>query len=325
MLDGMGDTERVGAGRFGWIGVVLLVLLALAGCKRSDRLAWVERISISEGEVAGAPWLGVGSRSLEERSLSALSATERIGVLASGQKAPADRTWSARVEVVYLRTHPPSDGIPPIASPHRAEVALQISLAGEGSNRISAEGRGVQDYAPGDPEVRAAAWSQALDGALEDAATQLSLHFDLASKTEPELISQLKAGDEKRRDLASRILAEKGSRVAVPYLVERLNDPDRTNQLRAVGSLVAIKDVAAVPRLIEATHGKDPSFVAQIAYALGEIGGEEAEAYLFTASTGHPETRVRKAAEEALAGLRERRKAPAGEGIVQHRPVTRGG
>lgn len=314
MLDGMGNTERVGVGRFGWIGVILL-LLALAGCKGSDRLAWVDRITVSEGDLAGSPWLGAGAGGLRERALTALDKTDRIGVLTEGQKAADDKVWSARVEVVYLRN----------LAPQRAEVALQISLARDGGQRISGEGRGIQDYVPGDPDVRAAAWSQALDAALADAAAQLSFHFDLSSKSEAELVSVLDGPDQKRRDFASRILAERGSAVAVPYLLDRLDDDDRTNQLRAVGSLVAIKDSRAVPKLIEVSLGKDPSFVAQIAYALGEIGGEEAEAYLFTASTGHPENRVRQAAQEALTGLRSRGNGPATGAIVQKRAATTGG
>lgn len=325
MLDEMGDTERVGAGRFGWIGWILLLLLAVSGCKRNERLAWVDRLTVSEGDAAGSPWLGVGGNGLKDRTLAALAATDRIGVLREGQQAPDDRTWSARVEVVYLRTLPPGDLQALDLPRQRAEVALQISLAKEGEQRIHGEGRGIQDYVAGDPDVRAAAWSQALDAALEDAASQLSFHFDLSSKNETELVAVLQGTDSKRRDFASRILAERGSAVALPYLLERLDDADRTNQLRAVGSLVAIKDPRAVPRLIEATLGRDPSFVAQIAYALGEIGGEEAEAYLFTASTGHPETRVRQAAKEALAGLRLKGEGGSGGPIVQKRAARTGG
>lgn len=58
---------------------------------------------------------------------------------------------------------------------------------------------------------------------------------------------------------------------------------------------------------MDATSQRDPGFVVQVAYALGELGDDDAEAFLFTASTGHPEPAVRRAATEALENLRKRR------------------
>src|SRR5690606_42120220 len=97
------------------------------------------------------------------------------------------------------------------------------------------------------------------------------------------------------------------SAAAVEHLIPRLEDEDRNVQLRTIGALAEIGDPAAVTALVDATSHKDPGLVIQIAYALGEIGTEEAEAFLFTASTGHPEPAVRRAATEALESLRRRR------------------
>lgn len=308
MLEGMRESDRDGVWWFR-SGLVLLLLVALGACQRGQRLAWVDQVVASEADVAGHPWLGIGPEGLKERTFAALDRTGKIGTLEKGATPPGDASaWSARLEITYVRTLPPVDATvrPDAGHPLRAEVAVELALGRGASSRVVAEGRAQRDFAPGDPEVRAAAFSEALDGALDDASGQLVLLLDAATRTDSELVAELSSEEGPRRDFALRALAERKSPAALPYLLQRLEETDRTAQLRAVGGLVALRDIRAVPKLIEATLGRDPSFVVQIAYALGEIGGEEAEAYLFTASTGHPEEGVRRAAAEALAGLRSR-------------------
>jgi HEAT repeat protein len=73
-----------------------------------------------------------------------------------------------------------------------------------------------------------------------------------------------------------------------------------------VGGLVQIGDPKAVPALIELMRGKEPGFSKEVVFAIGAIGGDEAQAYLYTVAQGHEEGPVRQAAQQALDELRER-------------------
>ncbi len=75
-----------------------------------------------------------------------------------------------------------------------------------------------------------------------------------------------------------------------------------------------IKDPRAVPPLIELAQGKDLALVREILFALSEIGGDEAEAYLYTMAQGHDQPSIRQAASEAFEELQRRaRTATAAE------------
>jgi len=64
--------------------------------------------------------------------------------------------------------------------------------------------------------------------------------------------------------------------------------------------------------LIDLTERQDPSFVSQVIYVIGAIGGPDAEAFLFTLQNGSPDPQVRLAASEAAQELRKRQLAKKG-------------
>jgi len=76
--------------------------------------------------------------------------------------------------------------------------------------------------------------------------------------------------------------------------------------LRAVGALGEIGDPRAVEPLIEISWNSNAVFTARVARVIGDIGGVDAEGYLLTLSSGHPDPAVRRAAAAALEGLRSR-------------------
>jgi len=49
-----------------------------------------------------------------------------------------------------------------------------------------------------------------------------------------------------------------------------------------------------------------------VARIIGDIGGREAEGYLLTVEAGHPDSRVRRAAREALGEMRARAREARG-------------
>ena len=93
----------------------------------------------------------------------------------------------------------------------------------------------------------------------------------------------------------------------------RNEDEAPTLVLMAIGALVELKDPRAVGPLIEAGRRKNSAYVAQVVYAVAQLGGREAQAYLFTISSGHPDPALREAAKEALQELEKRNKPSSPE------------
>jgi HEAT repeat protein len=113
------------------------------------------------------------------------------------------------------------------------------------------------------------------------------------------------------RELAIAVLAERRDPAVVPALLGRLQSEDVTVVRRTIGQLVEIGDDRASIALIDLSRGKDLGFQRELLFALGSLGGEEAEAYLFTVAQGHDQPAIRAVAAQALEELKNRR-APAG-------------
>jgi hypothetical protein len=91
-------------------------------------------------------------------------------------------------------------------------------------------------------------------------------------------------------------------------LVARLGreDLELDRRLRVVGAVVPIADVAVARALVASARGQPPAYVSALVFALSRVGGREAEAYLFTVASGHPDERLRASAREALDELTRR-------------------
>lgn len=95
---------------------------------------------------------------------------------------------------------------------------------------------------------------------------------------------------------------------ARPALLARLarDELELDRRLRVVGALVPIADVAAARALVASARGQPPAYVSALVFALSRVGGREAEAYLFTVASGHPDERLRASARAALDELTRR-------------------
>lgn len=290
--------------------LALLLAQAVTACDRRERLAWIDRILVSDTDSTGAR-LEIDPSVLAAATHEVLSREERFGLLDPGDDPPGkEEPWTGRVELVYARTLPAPRAAALGAAPGgaRADVAVELLLSRGAGFRLVGEGRATREFPLGDQEARTTAFRDAVQEAVARATQEIVLQLEFTRRSDGDLARDLASSDGRRRNLAMRILAERKSPLALPYLIEQLEEGDRSGQLRAIGGLVAVGDPRAVPALIQATLGRDTPFVVQVVYALGEIGGDEAEAYLFTAANGHPEEAVRRAAAEALEGLRAARK-----------------
>jgi HEAT repeats len=303
------------------------LLAGVVGCHPQPRRAeiLVSRVVVSDSTLSNNGALEISPEELKQHLVTALDSVGRYRPLPPEQEARKDApsSYLAKVELTFTREsdEPPSGGAPL----RRAEVALSLTLSPSHTDGEENQLRAVSsasrlfDPAADKPSTdknenpRLVAFRAALDQALQRAAFDLLLQADAAGKTEPQLVADLASPDAGVRDSAVRQLSERKSPAAVPALIERLKDPDREVVLRTLGALQEIRDPRAVRPLIDLTDRQDPAFVAQVIYVIGDLGGPEAEAFLFTLQNGSPDPQVRVAAAEASQTLRRKRDALQGD------------
>lgn len=193
------------------------------------------------------------------------------------------------------------------AAPPEAEVGARVLVRrGKGSSAREYDGWGLGTVPleGSAPEQRRKAAHAALEQGVKGAVEAAHLQLVALGKRDEALVADLKSPRGAVRDAAVRVLSERGNTAAVPALIARLDSEDPVVVRRTIGELVELRDRRAVEPLIELARGKAHGFVREVLYAVGSLGGEEAEAYLDTVAAGHDEPAVRKAAAEALAELR---------------------
>lgn len=131
----------------------------------------------------------------------------------------------------------------------------------------------------------------------------------MATKSVAQLVEESVGEDGLARGAALGALSSRSSSEAVAGLVARLRDPDPEVVARSIEALVALHQEAAVSGLIELSREDRPGLVLQAIVAIGQIGGREAEGYLFTLETGGSEDTVRRTAAQARLQLGRRRAA----------------
>ena len=279
--------------------LVFLLLSALPGCKRGakGKVWYVDRITVVDGTLAGNTALSIQGDELKGELLKALDNSSRFVNLGDKESAPSSEVmpFHCRLEVAFTKesTNP---GTPPL----KAEVGVTLELKRIGPPaRYEATGLGRFSFAPGDDAVRKKAFRNALDQALSQVVEAEIMQLSAEDKDDAALIVDLNDKDARVRDYAVRTLSERKNKAAVPTLIARLSDPSREVALRAIGALRIIGDPKAVPPLIELTRNKDSQFLMTVIDVVGGIGGDEANAWLFTLASGHPDEQVRQAAQEA--------------------------
>src|SRR5260370_1811719 len=149
-------------------------------------------------------------------------------------------------------------------------------------------------------EERQAAALRALRSALHETVSMADLQLAAIGKSDRELIKDLNETNLRVRDAAIRVLSDRKNPAVRGALVDKLKGPEVDGVRRAIGGLVALHDVQAVPPLIELARGKDPSFLREILFALGAIDGEVAQADLVTVAQGADDPDIRHLAGQAL-------------------------
>ncbi len=292
----MNRSERRGA----WLWVAALPLCLACSSKKLS----VEKVEVEEAslhEVGDLSWTATAARN----ELVAQLKKARFVVVPDGESGP-DRALRLKLSL----SAPVSDEE---QEQNVAEVGAELQLRFKGdpaSRALYASAR--RTLATTGLEERREAYQAAAKSALEKLAQDTYALASAEVQTDEDLVKALDSRSLAEKHAAIRVLAERKNRAAVAPLLEqlKLDDPDLVRQ--AIGGLVEIGDPKAVPGLIEASRAKDDVFQREIVFALGSLGGEDAEAYLFTVAQGTENPVLRGSAEQALKELKARESKDGG-------------
>ncbi len=289
---------------------LLLLLLVTAACSGSGKHP-VAGVEVQGATVQGNALLGMTPPQVEDLVREVLRRQGQFTFVdpksarvreAKGGEVPV----TLAVEVPFTRESDKADRPGPFAE---VGVTLTVRRRVEGlTHRYELTGfaeRPIEDAKSAG--ARQAAMREALEAALRDAADAVNVQLRALKAKDAQLVAQLSGEDETAREAALTVLTERGHPAAVDALLERLKgdaDPERVR--RAMGALAELREERAVRPLIESTRGRDAGYVREVVFALAQIGGDEAMAYVFTVAQGHDDPAVRAAAEQAMGELRQR-------------------
>jgi hypothetical protein len=269
-----------------------MIALAAPACRERKPKVYVERYEIdADGfERGGGALKAEEARSIFEAELKAANG---FVVMEPDTQVPEGHPQ------VRLRAEVFLDGQPDVAERRLAGVLSVQWRKSDGPERFELE-TGVDCPEGSDAAVTRKALTQLARELLRSGG----LRVEAERKVDVALVKDLHSSDFAVREAAAQVLVQRRRPEVIPELERLLQSQEPSRVRRAMGGLVELKAKSAVPTLIDLARGKDLGFLREVIFALGSIGGEEAEAYLFTVSQGHDQPLIRDAADEALAELR---------------------
>lgn len=285
------------------VGTALVLAAALgAACKRETKTVF-QKIDVDAEELLKESALGWFPGELTGRIAAAMSANG-LAVLKEGEKVPSGAAvLKGRLSLESEVSEPKN------ATPAQVAVAGVLQMRGRDLGAVDqVSAHRIVDLKGPNPEDRREATVHAVEGVLDDIGAEAGALVKAADLSDDALVKALDGPDKRLRAYAVKILAGRKNPAAVPPLLEQLKNDDLDVVRGAIGSLVELKDPRAVPALIDASHARDNLFVREVVFALGSIGGDEAEAYLFTMAQGHDEPAIRAAAQQSLDELKAKTK-----------------
>jgi len=280
------------------LGLMALALTASAcGCSKASRPV-VESVQVDAFE--GTDVVSMTQEHLKQRVLERLEAS-RFVLLEPGKPVP-EGTAPWVLKVAAGLSEPEADDTPSST----VQVVLDLRQKGE---REAFEVRARREAALSGNDVEAiqASAREALDSALGEVVREAKAIIELTPRKDDEVAAQLSTSDQSAQRAAVVILARRKDARALKPLVARLETDDLTQIRETMGLLIELGHPDAVPALINASRAKDNVVQREIVFALGAIGGDEAEAYLDAVASGHDDPFVRASAEQALKELKDRR------------------
>ncbi len=285
--------------------VGVLALVCSCSSKSGPRL--IDRIEVTGATIADNAVLGMSEGQIHTLLTEKLQKSGHFKVITAEEKVRADVVpLRASLELAFTREAQKQG-----REGTYAEVGASFTLrrkAAEGLSRYEVVGLGEVKLTSDGLDHRQHAVRKALETALDQIVASAHLQLEAVEKKDAELVKDLASQDPRVREFAVRVLSDRRNPAVAQPLLDRLRSEDVDEVRRAIGGLVELREPKAVPVLIDLTRGKEPSFMREVVYALGAIGGEEAEAYLYTVAQGHDQPAIREAATQALEELKTRRR-----------------
>lgn len=277
-----------------------LALALLAGCSKGQQAPLIDKLGV---EVRGVDWQPAEARKRFKEELFRPGGFKPVPEGAVAQKGKG--TWNLAL-AVEVPEAPKGE--------ERGEAFALARLSVEGSDGQEHEVLAMAKEAVGGPGLDE--WREAARGAassaMKQAADGAKALVAAVGKKDSELVVQLKSDDALAREWAAAVLAERKNPAALETMTQLLDTDDLMRARWTMRYLIRLGDPRAAAPLIEASRHRDDTFQREIVFALGELGGEESEAYLFTVAEGHDLPLMRQSAERALAELRARRAKDGG-------------
>jgi hypothetical protein len=261
--------------------------------------------------VQGAP-IKIDHRALDAATKEAI---KKLPGFVLREAKPGEAEWQLTVEVELTgerEARDPDAGTLIEGQVHRA-VGVAVTLveikpaeeksAGSPKTRYEMEALVERDVS------KATTYDALAAEAVNDGIESIRAGFELQGASDDKIVESMKSKNHGTRARAIIIAGERKLKAAVPVLMDivKNEEEDQGAVLKAIGALVAIGDDRAVGALIDAGRRRTTAYLNQILFAVAALGGKEAEAYLFTVSTGHTDPEIRKNANDALEELQRRK------------------
>jgi hypothetical protein len=287
--------------------LIVVVALLLGACRSREPRLPVENVTLEGETVVDNGLLGWGPSDVRELFEDSLRQSRRFELLEEDAKAKREKgAWSLTLELPFTR-----ESLKDGSAFTFAEVGATLALERRGAEtdeRYQVVGLGEVRVEGKDPEARRKALREALRRALTQVSEAAALQMAAADREDAALLQDLQSPDERVREFALQVLADRRNPASAPLLIRKLDGEDAQEVRQAIGALAEMKARTAVPALIELVKDREIGFVQEVVFAIGEIGGAEAEAYLFTVAHGHDQPDVQAAAQQALDTLYASRK-----------------
>jgi len=287
--------------------LIALMAVVLGACRSQVPRHPVENLALEGATVVDNGMLGWDPSRIRSLFADTLRDRRQFELLEDAEEARrTEGAWSLSLELPFTR-----EALKDGSTFTFAEVGATLKLERRGVEpvqRYEVVGLGEIRVEKATPEGRRKALREALRRALTQVADSAALQMSAADRSDAGLLQDLQSTDERMREFALRVLAERRNPAAAPLLMRQLQDEDPQVVRKAIGALVEMRARSAVPALIDLVKGHDAGFVQEVVFAIGEIGGAEAEAWLFTMAQGHDLPAVQAAAQQALDTLYASRK-----------------
>lgn len=283
--------------------LVALIVFGLAGCetKPNIEVEFVDRASVFKSK----------SWKLNQAKADKFTA-QLVNDAFKGQFADHQK-WQLTVTVNQAEESPPrSDAKGKLPKDHvlrRLELTFRLrSLRLE--KDISKPREYLIRYAHAENYAMLSSHQETLHRAVKGGIDLLNFEYVISNQSPEVLLGQLKSVSKKRRPFVLSEIRRRKLKSALQPLVDLLKQAhlDEASELEIIGALIAIGDQRAVGPLIDSVRRRSSIYLTQILFGVAELGGTQAEAYLFTLKAGHQSQSIRKHAADALDELNRRKR-----------------